>query len=252
MLKIMSEFDIKQGLRVVLSKLEEASQRRKPELQCIKPTLVAVSKTKPASCIIEAYEEGQRHFGENYVNELVEKANNPDILEKCKDIKWHFIGHLQSNKINKVLALKNIHMIETVDSQKLATNLNKSWPNFGPPDSKLKIFVQVNTSGEQEKNGIEPKEVGNLVKFILSDCKNLQLHGLMTIGKYGYNPEDGPNPDFLKLKSCRDDVCSNLELDWKSVNLSMGMSDDFEQAIELGSTYVRVGSKIFGYRPKKN
>lgn len=102
--------------------------------------------------IVAAYEEGQRHFGENYVNELVEKANSEIILEKCKDIKWHFIGHLQSNKVNKVLSIPNIHMIETVDSSKLADQLNKSWQKFGLPDSKLNVMIQINTSNEQGLN----------------------------------------------------------------------------------------------------
>lgn len=110
--------------------------------------MVAVSKTKPVNLIVAAYEEGQRHFGENYVQELEEKANDPIILEKCKDIQWHFIGHLQTNKINKVLCLPNIYMIETVDSKKLATQLNKNWSKFDTCNLKLNIFVQVNTSGE--------------------------------------------------------------------------------------------------------
>lgn len=121
-------------------------------MQGIKPTLVAVSKTKPIDLIIAAYEEGQRHFGENYAQELEEKASNSIILEKCKDIQWHFIGHLQSNKINKVLCLPNIYMIETVDSQKLATQLNKNWPKFGSPGSKLNIMIQVNTSAEEGRS----------------------------------------------------------------------------------------------------
>lgn len=122
------------------------------ELDAVEPRLVAVSKTKPVNLIIEAYEEGQRHFGENYVQELEEKANNAEIVEKCKDIRWHFIGHLQKNKVNKVLCLPNIYLIETVDSQKLATTLNNHWPKFGPPNSKLKIMIQINTSGEEGKN----------------------------------------------------------------------------------------------------
>lgn len=121
------------------------------ELDAVEPRLVAVSKTKPVNLIIEAYEEGQRHFGENYVQELEEKANNAEILEKCKDIRWHFIGHLQKNKVNKVFSLPNIYLVETVDSQKLATVLNNNWPKFGPPNSKLKILIQVNTSGEEGK-----------------------------------------------------------------------------------------------------
>jgi pyridoxal phosphate enzyme (YggS family) len=252
MLRRMAEVDVKQGLRAVLAKIEQASSKRSQELQCIIPRLVAVTKTKPVELIVEAYDAGQRHFGENYVQELEEKAQNSVILEKCKDIKWHFIGHLQTNKINKVLTLPNIYMVETVDTQKLATNLNKNWPKFGPPDSKLNIMIQVNTSGEEEKNGILPSDVVNLTKYVLTDCPNLHLDGLMTIGRFGYNVEDGPNPDFICLKSCRDEVCQALGLDWKKFNLSMGMSDDFEHAIEMGSTNVRVGSSIFGARPKKD
>lgn len=109
---------------------------------------MAVSKTKPVDLIVAAYEAGQRYFGENYVQELEEKSSNSVILEKCKEIRWHFIGHLQSNKINKVLCLPNIYMIETVDSQKLASQLNKNWPKFGPSGSKLNIMIQINTSGE--------------------------------------------------------------------------------------------------------
>ncbi|XP_018567938.1 pyridoxal phosphate homeostasis protein [Anoplophora glabripennis] len=251
MLKKMTDVDVRKGIKNVLTRIEEACKKRPPELEAVEPRLVAVSKTKPVNLILEAYEGGQRHFGENYVQELEEKATNADILEKCKDIRWHFIGHLQKNKVNKVLCLPNIYLIETVDSQKLATTLNNHWPKFGPPDTKLKIMIQVNTSGEGEKNGIPPAEVCSLTEYVLKECGNLQLDGLMTIGRFGYNPEDGPNPDFLCLKTCRDEICQNLGLDWKNINLSMGMSDDFEHAIELGSTNVRVGSSIFGYRPRK-
>lgn len=118
------------------------------ELQSLEPRLVAVSKTKPIAHIIEAYAAGQRHFGENYVKELEEKASSPEILDQCEDIKWHFIGHLQTNKINKVLALKNLHMIETVDSQKLASQLDKSWGKLFGAASKLNVMIQINTSGE--------------------------------------------------------------------------------------------------------
>lgn len=200
-------------------------------MQCIKPQLVAVSKTKPVELIIEAYEEGQRHFGENYAKELIEKANHPSILEKCKDIRWHFIGNLQSNKVNKLVNLPNLYMIETLDEEKLAITLNKSWSKFRDESERLKIMIQVNTSGENEKNGVEPSGVVDLTKFVLENCPNLEFDGIMTIGKFGYNLEDGPNPDFLKLKECRDEICQSLGLDWKNINLSMGMSDDFEHAV---------------------
>ncbi|XP_044269334.1 pyridoxal phosphate homeostasis protein [Tribolium madens] len=251
MLRTMSEIDVKLGLRKVLENIERASLKTPQELRCKPPRLVAVSKTKPVELIVDAYEAGQRHFGENYVQELEEKSHHPLILEKCKDIKWHFIGHLQTNKINKVLSTPNLHMVETVHSQKLAANLNKSWPKFGPPDSKLNVMVQVNTSAEEEKSGVEPSEVVDLTKFVLSECPNLHLEGLMTIGKFGYDIRNGPNPDFLTLRACRDRVCQELGLDWKTIELSMGMSDGYEHAIELGSTNVRVGTAIFGERAKK-
>lgn len=116
------------------------------------PRLVAVSKLKPPEDIISAYEAGQKIFGENYVNELVSKAHNSEILEKCKNIQWHFIGHLQTNKVNKVLSIPCLGMVETIDTEKLATTVNKSWAKLKKDqDPKLKVFVQVNTSGEEGK-----------------------------------------------------------------------------------------------------
>lgn len=111
--------------------------------------LVGASKFKAAELIVEAYEAGLQHFGENYVQEIEEKAVNPLILQRCKEIKWHFIGHLQSNKINKVLALPNLYLIETVHKQKLAEQLNKHWPKYATDGKKLNVMVQVNTSGEE-------------------------------------------------------------------------------------------------------
>lgn len=99
--------------------------------------------------MIAAYEAGQKHFGENYVNELLEKGHDTDLLEKCKDIRWHFIGHLQSNKINKVLGVPNLYLVETLHSKKLASGLNNAWPKFRKTEnSLLRVMVQVNTSGE--------------------------------------------------------------------------------------------------------
>ncbi|CAK1541207.1 unnamed protein product [Leptosia nina] len=246
------QVDIMYGLKTVLSRIDVAVSKRSKDLPQIMPTMVAVSKIKPASLIIQAYEAGQRHFGENYVNELSEKAQDPQILEMCKDIKWHFIGHLQTNKINKLLQSPNLYMVETVDSAKLADNLNKQWEKFRQGDVKLKVMVQVNTSAEDAKNGIEPSEASTLVKHVLENCPNLDCKGLMTIGQYDYDVSLGPNPDFLLLAKCRQEVCQNLNLDIDHVELSMGMSADFEHAIELGATTVRVGSTIFGARPIKH
>lgn len=247
------EFDVMFGLKTVLCQIEGAVARRSKDLPQIAPRLVAVSKIKPVPLIILAYEAGQRHFGENYVNELAEKAHNTDIQEKCKDIKWHFIGNLQSNKINKLLGSPGLFAVETIDSVKLADTVNKQWAKYRKDEGdRLKVMVQVNTSGEEAKNGVEPKDAVALYEHVLNNCPNLELLGLMTIGQYGYDVSQGPNPDFVSLAKCRQEVCEKLKLDINKVELSMGMSTDFEHAIELGATTVRVGTNIFGVRPPKS
>ncbi|KAG6462184.1 hypothetical protein O3G_MSEX013103 [Manduca sexta] len=228
-----SEIDVMYGLKNVLSQIEAAIARRSKDLPQITPRLVAVSKIKPAELIVQAYEAGQRDFGENYVNELAEKASNPMILEKCKDIKWHFIGHLQTNKISKLLGSPGLYLVQTVDSEKLANNLNKQWLKFRKEEEKLKVMVQINTSQEEAKNGIEPSQCTNLVEHVLKNCPNLEFVGLMTIGIYDYDMSRGPNPDFLCLAKCRQEVCQNLNLDINNVELSMGMSGDFEHALKM-------------------
>ncbi|XP_076640341.1 pyridoxal phosphate homeostasis protein [Colletes latitarsis] len=244
---------VAENLKVVRHKILAASARRPVEYNYFKPRLVAVSKLKPPELIVEVYEAGERHFGENYVNELIEKGNHPNILAKCKEIRWHFIGHLQSNKVNKILNVPNLYIIETIDSEKISFALNVAWPKFKKQNtSKLKIMVQVNTSKEKEKSGCEVAKVSTLVKYIINNCENLEFVGLMTIGMFGYDITKGPNPDFLCLKECRETVCKELNIDPNEVELSMGMSNDYEQAVEMGSTSVRVGSAIFGERPKKN
>lgn len=239
-------------LKTVLSQIEAAVAKRSKDLPQITPRLVAVSKIKPVPLIIEAYEAGQQHFGENYVNELVEKANDPQLIEKCKEIKWHFIGHLQSNKVNKLFDVPNLFMVETIDSKRLADHLNKQWDKFIKDKGKLKVMIQVNTSAEGAKSGVSPTETVEVVDHVLRNCPNLEFTGLMTIGQYGYDVSQGPNPDFLSLAKCRQEVCEKLKLDVNNVELSMGMSTDFEHAIELGATTVRVGTNIFGERPPKN
>ncbi|VVD03066.1 unnamed protein product [Leptidea sinapis] len=246
------EVDIMHNLKTVLSRIELAVSRRSKDLPNIAPKLIAVSKIKPVPMIIEAYKAGQRHFGENYVNELSEKANDPQILDQCKEIKWHFIGHLQTNKINKLLQSPNLYIVETVDSEKLADNVNKQWEKFRNSDSRLNVMVQVNTSAEEAKNGCDPSETTTIVKHVLEKCQNLNFKGLMTIGQYDYDVSKGPNPDFILLAKCRNEICTKLNLDINTVELSMGMSTDYEHAIELGATTVRVGSTIFGARPPKN
>jgi len=187
-----------------------------------------------------AYDEGQRCFGENYVQEMVEKA-----AELPDDIEWHFIGHLQSNKCKTVLGVKNLAMVETVDSLKLATKLSRE--NNVLNRKPLKVMVQVNTSGEESKSGVPPEEAISLVRHIRSEeCDGLSFAGLMTIGKI----DTSPRPECFKiLADIRKRLCDEEGLEEKDVELSMGMSNDYVSAIELGSTNIRVGSTIFGARP---
>lgn len=263
---------MKRAIDSVNERILAAVQRRPPTLATSsQPRLVAVSKLKPVSDIIEAYSCGQRYFGENYIQELEEKSNSKEIIEKCPDIKFHFIGHLQSNKVNKLLKVRNLEIVETVDSIKLANMIDKAisrhqagFSSSGDEQSQqgsvaeptlnnqtMKVMIQVNTSGEDQKNGIQPSEATNLAKHILNQCHNLELAGLMTIGKLeGWN-EPGPNKDFLKLYETRGEVAKNLNISPQNLELSMGMSSDFEEAITLGSTSVRVGTLIFGERKPK-
>jgi len=212
------------------------------------PRLVAVSKTKPVSDILEAYSCGQRHFGENYIQELAEKSVDKQILEMCPDICWHFIGHLQRNKVNKLISVVNLFMVETVDSTKLADALDASWGKANKTN-KLKVMVQVNTSGEENKGGVPHTDVNSLFNHICENCSNLEAVGLMTIGAYNYDLSLGPNPDFLSLVECHKQLYSDGTDEVSE--LSMGMSSDYEHAIELGSTNVRIGSTIFGPRASK-
>ncbi|XP_004365575.1 alanine racemase [Capsaspora owczarzaki ATCC 30864] len=205
--------------------------------------LVAVSKTKPNALLQAAYGAGQRHFGENYVQELVAKASGLP-----RDIQWHFIGHLQSNKASHVAAIPNLFVVETVDSVKLATALEKACAKQ-TRDSPLRVFVQVNTSGETSKSGSNAAEAIAVARHIVNECPHLRLCGLMTIGQPGRQcSEASPNPDFLLLNEIRQQTAESLSLRAADLELSFGMSDDFEHAISMGSTNIRVGSTIFGSR----
>ncbi|KAJ1656066.1 hypothetical protein IWQ61_004295 [Dispira simplex] len=201
--------------------------------------LVAVSKTKPVEAIQEAYAAGQRHFGENYVQELVDKSQRLP-----EDIRWHYIGQLQTNKCKQLAGVPNLWAVETVDTEKRANSLNAACENRIQP---LNVFVQVNTSTETNKGGVESDNCRALVRHIQENCHHLHLLGLMTIGSVEHS-DQVPNPDFLRLRELRDvlekETGTRLEL-------SMGMSHDYQHALEVGSTNVRVGSSIFGARAKK-
>ncbi|CAN4097178.1 unnamed protein product [Withania somnifera] len=230
------------ALRSVLHRVRQAAERSGRRADDVR--VVGVSKTKPISLITQVYEAGHRCFGENYVQEIIQKA--PELPE---DIEWHYIGHLQSNKVKQLLtAVPNLAMVHGVDNPKLANHLDRAVSNIGR--QPLKVLVQVNTSGEESKSGVDPSNCTELAKHVKMDCPNLELCGLMTIGRPDYTstPEN-----FKTLLNCRTEVCKVLGMAESRCELSMGMSSDFELAIEMGSTNVRIGSTIFGPReyPKR-
>jgi len=193
-------------------------------------TLVAVSKTQPVSAIREAYAAGQRDFGENYAQEWREKA---DALADLPDVRWHFIGGLQTNKV-KYLAGR-VAFVHTVDREELARELSR---RFGQKGAVARVFLEVNTGGEASKAGCAPAEAPALAAAIRA-LPAIELVGVMAIPP----PEDDPRPHFRTLRALRD----RLGLG----ELSMGMSSDWRIAIEEGATFVRLGTAIFGARPPK-
>uniref|UniRef100_A0A914WKN0 Pyridoxal phosphate homeostasis protein n=1 Tax=Plectus sambesii TaxID=2011161 RepID=A0A914WKN0_9BILA len=244
--------DVKENVATVLQRITAAYERADPNRRASSmPRLVAVSKTKPLELVIACYEVGQRHFGENYVQELDDKANNEQINELCPDIKWHFIGTVQTNKIPKLASIPNLFCLETVGSEKMAKNLNKACEKESRSE-RLGVMVQVNTSAEEQKGGLTLDEAAELAQLIDKSCPALRFVGFMTIGSLEMSQaQDGSNPDFERLAQTRNKYCALTGAAPASVELSMGMSQDFETAIAQGSTNVRVGSTIFGPRIKR-
>lgn len=149
------------------------------------------------------------------------------------------------------MQIPNLYIVETVDSTSLADKLQKAWSAQNKPEA-LKIMIQVNTSNEEQKNGLEPNLLPKAYEHIVKNCKSLEVCGLMTIGSVNESlNSDGVNQDFLNLIDCRNKLASEFGFDANKLELSMGMSSDFETAIQMGSTSVRVGSLIFGERDKK-
>jgi pyridoxal phosphate enzyme (YggS family) len=200
-----------------------------------KITLLAVSKTKPSTDIIAAYEHGQRQFGESYVQEAVDKIAQ---LHPYSDIIWHFIGPIQSNK--SALVAANFDWVQSIDRIKIAKRLDSQRPSG---KNALNVLIQVNISGEDAKSGCTPDEINQLAHFI-SQCKHLTLRGLMAIPAKSNNPETQIQY-FEQLQTCFD----KLQAQYPHIDtVSMGMSNDVEAAISAGSTMVRIGTDIFGTR----
>lgn len=208
-----------------------SAQRSPEDIQ-----LLAVSKTKPVSQIIEAYLQGQRLFGENYVQEGQNKINQLKPL--YPDIQWHFIGPLQSNKTKTVS--QHFDWVHTVERDKIAVRLNDQRPKSMPA---LNVCIQINISGENSKSGIDPKQMLPLAQFI-TEQPNLTLRGLMAIP----SATDDITLQHQELSSLNQ-LFAELQQVYSQVDtLSVGMSNDLEVAIANGSTMVRIGSAIFGER----
>ncbi|MBX3200443.1 MAG: YggS family pyridoxal phosphate-dependent enzyme [Labilithrix sp.] len=222
---------IADALARVRARIERAATSAARDPETVR--LVAVSKTKPASAVREAYEAGQRDFGENYAQELVEKA---EALADLPDLRWHFIGHLQSNKARFVAPLARL--VHTVDSPSLARELGKRAAKA--ERSALAVLVEVNVGGEAQKHGARPDELAALLDAVDAE-PHLALAGLMTMPPHDL---DAARRAFEELAALRERSGGAARLP----ELSMGMSDDLEVAVACGATLVRVGSAIFGAR----
>ncbi len=219
---------LRERLNQVEERIRNAVKRAGRERSEI--TLVAVTKKFPAAVVLEAFALGLRHFGENYVQEF--EAKHPALAHLSDaGAQFHFIGHLQSNKAR--IATELFQVIETVDSEKLARRLDQ----IGTP---LQVMIEVKLSEEDSKAGSAPHALLGLIEAIRA-CPNLQLTGLMTMPPWSADPEQS-RPYFRRL--------AELARTHGLAKISMGMSNDLEAAIEEGSTHIRVGTALFGLRPK--
>lgn len=223
-------------LKKVQQSIHEATKKAGRDIHEVR--LIAVSKTKPAKDIEQIYQAGQREFGENYLQEAIEKV---DQLAHLPDIKWHFIGAIQSNKTRPIA--EHFDWVHSVERIKIAQRLGEQRPADKPP---LNICLQVNICNEENKAGIALDEVAELAKEV-SQINNIRLRGLMAIPLNTSDPEQQRH-HFRQLKNCLDQLNkTGFQLD----TLSMGMSNDMEAAIAEGATMIRIGTAIFGERTPK-
>lgn len=225
---------IKENLAEVQNKIAQACERSGRNREDV--TLIAVSKTKPISYIEEAMELGQREFGENKAQEMKEKYET-----LTKDLNWHFIGHLQTNKVKYVVG--RACLIHSVDSLHLAQAIEKE---SAKKELISKVLIEVNVAQEESKFGLKSEETEELVREIAT-LPHVQIQGLMTIAPYVENPEQN-RMIFRHLKKLSVDIAAkNIDNVNMSI-LSMGMTNDYEIAVEEGASHVRVGTAIFGER----
>ena len=223
---------ISDNLINIHSRIQDAAHRVGRQVSDVR--LVAVSKTYPPAVIQEAWNAGQHVFGENRVQDAL-----PKIAELPAEAKWHFIGHLQSNKIRK--ALPAFTLIHGVDNLELAQQINRIAGEMG---LTANILLEINVSGEASKFGFSPTDLRQNLEGLLC-LPNIRINGLMTMAPYSEDPETA-RPVFSKLRILRDELAAKTGQALRE--LSMGMSGDFEVGIEEGATIVRIGSSIFGHR----
>ena len=227
---------IRDNLLRIQERMDAAARRAGRRAEEI--TLIGVSKTHPAEAIREAFVAGLQHFGENRVQEWEGKRGGAEDLVGAT---WHLIGHLQSNKAAR--AAKLFHSIDSVDDFALAQRLDRARIETGAA-KKLRVLIEVHIAKEETKSGASLEEVPGLVEKI-AEFPALDLAGLMCIPPFTENPEE-TRPHFARLRTLRDDLTKRLGVALPV--LSMGMSHDFEVAIEEGATEVRVGTALFGTR----
>ncbi len=225
---------VRMGLEEVARRMRQAEQSVGRVAGATK--LIAVSKSQPAEAVREAYEAGQRDFGENYVQELADKAAQ---LADLMEIRWHMIGHLQTNKVRQVVGLAQ--MIQTIDRPRVASEVAK---HASAQAQRMAVMIEVNVGGEEQKSGVAVGEVGGLIEVVRSHA-SLDLRGLMTVPPFDLDVEQ-TRQVFDELRAVRDAHGGVGQLP----ELSMGMSHDFEVAIAAGATMVRVGTAIFGARAR--
>ncbi len=230
----MNSYMIKDNIKLVKNNIDEALKRS--DIDASAATLIAVSKTKPVEMLRDAYDAGMRDFGENKVQEIMDKYD-----KLPSDVRWHMIGHLQTNKV-KYIADK-IYMIHSVDSLKLAEEINKQALKAG---RVIPVLIEVNVGDEDSKFGVTFDTAEDLIRQI-SPLPGVKIMGLMCVAPYVSDPEEN-RTYFARLKQLSVDITSkNIDNVDMSV-LSMGMTGDYGVAVEEGSTYVRVGTGIFGER----
>ncbi|MCK5759985.1 MAG: YggS family pyridoxal phosphate-dependent enzyme [Candidatus Delongbacteria bacterium] len=230
---------IKENIKIVNDRIKNACKRSGINFSDI--TLVAVSKTFPVKENLYAYESGQYIFGENKIRDLVIKSEFFRETEYEK-VKWHYIGHLQSNKTK--LVVEHADLFHCLDSLKLAKKLDSHSKKL---NIVLNVLIQINSSREESKSGLLPEKLSDFI-ISLKGLENLKVLGLMSIGRFNKNPEDSRD-EFKFMKGLFERIKkTKLLSNCKMKYLSMGMSNDFEVAIEEGADIIRVGTDIFGKR----